>query len=135
MLHLKMITYQNFAPTIAERALKELANLECFLSEEIVVFAMFSDYSELTNKNNKLMDKVCRKHLAARLDEFRLGIPVARAITIDHATELHDMIRSESWLLLQPLNANYSWLGSPSLRGMLLNLTELHKTLFALLRW
>ena len=33
----------------------------------------------------------------------------------DHATELHDMIRPELWLLFQLLNVNYSWLGSPSL--------------------
>ena len=48
-----MITYKNFAPTIAERAFKELAKLECFLSEETVVLALFSDYSELTNKQKK----------------------------------------------------------------------------------
>ena len=45
-----MITYKNFAPTFAERAFTELAKLECFLNEETVVFALFSDYSELTNK-------------------------------------------------------------------------------------
>ena len=45
-----MITNKNFAPTIAERAFKELAKRGCFLSEETVVFALFSDYSELTNK-------------------------------------------------------------------------------------
>ena len=48
-----MITYKNFAPTFAERAFRELAKLECFLSEEAVVFALFSDYSELTNKKKK----------------------------------------------------------------------------------
>ena len=78
-----------------------------------LVFALFSDYSELINKNRK--EKVCKKHLAAGSDEFRRGIPVARIITIDHATELDDMIRPESWLLFQLLNVNYSWLGSPSL--------------------
>ena len=93
MLLLKMISsYKNFAPTIAESAFKELANIECFLREETVVFAIFSDYSELRNKNRKLMEKVCRKHLAGGSDEFRRGIPVARAITIDHATELNDVI-------------------------------------------
>ena len=109
-----MITYKNFAPTISKRAFRELAKLECFLSEETVVFALFSDYFESTNKNRKLIKKVYKKHLAPRLDEFSRGIPVARATTIDHATELHDMIRPESWLF-QLLNANYSWLGSPSL--------------------
>ena len=44
-----MITYKNFAQTIAESGFKKLANFECFLNEETVVFAMFSDYSELTN--------------------------------------------------------------------------------------
>ena len=34
---------------------------------------------------------------------------------IDHATELHDMIPPESWLLFQLLNVKYGWLGSPSL--------------------
>ena len=110
-----MITYKNFAPTIAERAFKELEKLECFLSEETAVFALFSDHSKLTNKKRKLMEKVYKKHLAPCSDEFNRGIPVARATTIDHATELHDMIRSESWLLFQLLNVNYSWLGSPSL--------------------
>ena len=33
-------------------------------------------------------------------------LAAARAIRIDHATELHDMIRPESWLLLQELNVN-----------------------------
>ena len=92
-----MITYKNFAPTIAERAFKELAKFECFLSEETEVFALFSDYCELTNKKRKLMGKIYKKHLALCLDEFCRGIPVARAITIDHATELHDTIRPESW--------------------------------------
>ena len=41
-----MITYKNFAPTFAEKAFKELAKLECFLREETVVFALFSDYFE-----------------------------------------------------------------------------------------
>ena len=77
MLHMKMTTYKNLAATISKRATKEFANFECFLSEEAAVFAMFSDYSELTNKNRKLMEKVCRKHLAACIDEFRRGIPVA----------------------------------------------------------
>ena len=49
-----MIAYKNFAPTFAERAFKELAKLECFLSEETVVFALYSDYSELTNKKKKI---------------------------------------------------------------------------------
>ena len=110
-----MITYKNFAPTIAERAFKELAKRECFLSEETVVFALFSDYSELTNKKRKLIEKVYEKYLAPRSDKFSRDIPVARAITIDHATALHDMIRPESWLLFQLLNVNHSWLGSPSL--------------------
>ena len=110
-----MITYKNFAPIIAGRAFKELAKRECFLSEETVVFALFSDYSELTNKKRKLAEKVYEKHLASRSDEFSRGILVARAITIEHATELHDMIRHESWLLFQLLNVNYSWLGSSSL--------------------
>ena len=48
-----MITYEDFAPTIAERTYKELAKLKCFLTEETVVFASFSDYSELTNKKIK----------------------------------------------------------------------------------
>ena len=74
-----------------------------------MVFALFIDYSELTNKK-KLMEKVYKKHLASNSDEFSRGIPVARAITIDHATELHDMIRPESWPLFQLLNVNYSWL-------------------------
>ena len=64
-----------------------------------MVFAWFSDYSELTNKNRKLMKKVYKKHLAACSDDFHRGISVARAITIDHATEIHDMIRPELWLL------------------------------------
>ena len=110
-----MITYKNFAPTIAKRAFEELAKLECFLSEATVVFALFNDYSKLTNKKRKLMEKVYKKHLAPRSDEFSRGIPVARAIAIDHATELHDIIRPESCLLFQMLNVNYSWLGSPSL--------------------
>ena len=110
-----MITYKNLASTVVERAFKELAKLECFLSEETVVLALFSDYSELTNKEKKIMEKIYKKHLAPRSDEFRRGIPVARAIAIDHATELHDMIRPESWLLFQLLNVNYSWLGSRSL--------------------
>ena len=130
-----MITYKNFALTIAERAFKELAKLQCFLGEETVVFAMFSDYSELTNKKRKLMEKVCKKHIAAHLDEFHRGIFVARAIMIDHATELHDMIRPESWLLFQLFNVNYSWLCSPLLTWHVLNLTDLHMTLFALISW
>ena len=72
-----MITYKNFPQTIAERAFKKLANLECFLSEETVFFGIFCDYSKLTNKNRKLI-KVYKKHLAACLDEFRRGLPVAR---------------------------------------------------------
>ena len=48
-----MITHKNFAPTFAERAFKELTKLECFLSEETVVFALFGNYSELTNKQKK----------------------------------------------------------------------------------
>ena len=48
-----MITCKNFPSTIAERTFKELAKLECFLSEETVVSALFSDYSELTNKKKK----------------------------------------------------------------------------------
>ena len=51
---------------------------------------MFSDYSELTNKNRK--EKVYKKNLAADLNEVCRGVTVARAITIDHATELNDMI-------------------------------------------
>ena len=114
-----MITYKNFAPTIAERAFKELAKLKCFLSEKTAVFALFSDYSELRNKKKrKLTEKVYQKHLASRSDEFRRGIPgCSRAITIDHATELHDMIRLESWLLLQLLNVNMAkWFGASFLR-------------------
>ena len=57
MFSQNMITYQNFAPTIAERTFKELAKLKCFLSEETVVFALFSDYSELTNKKKKITGK------------------------------------------------------------------------------
>ena len=110
-----MITYQNFAPTIAEKAFNELAKLECFLGEETVVFALFSDYSELINQKRKLMEKVYEKYFAPRSQEFSRGILVARTITIDHATKLHYMIRQESWLLFQPLSVNYSWLGSPSL--------------------
>ena len=68
-----------------------------------MVFVKFRDYSELTNKNRKLMEKVYKNHLAARSDEFCRDIPVARSITIDHATELHDMIRPESWLLFSSL--------------------------------
>ena len=48
-----MITYKNFAPTIAEKAFIELAKLECFLNDETVVFALFSDYSELTNEKKE----------------------------------------------------------------------------------
>ena len=99
-----MITYKNFAQTIAKRAFKKIANLECFLSEETVVFALFSDNSELTNKKKK--KKVRKKHLATGLDNFRRGIRVVRAITIDHATELHDMIRPEKLLFDQ--NRYYS---------------------------
>ena len=36
------------------------------------------------------MEKVYKKRLAPRSDKFSRGIPVARAVTIDHATELHD---------------------------------------------
>ena len=97
-----MIMYKNFAPTFAERTFKELAKLKCLLNEETVVFALFSNYSEFTNKKKrKLMDEVDKKLLVPCSDEFRRGIPgCSRAITIDHATELHDMIRPESWLLL-----------------------------------
>ena len=98
-----MITCKNFAPTIAKRAFKELAKLESFLSKETVVFASFSNYFELTNKKNYMMEKVYKKHLAPCSDEFSREIPVARAITIDHATELHDTIQPESWLLFQLL--------------------------------
>ena len=52
-----MIPYKNFASTFAERAFKELAKLQCFLTEETVVFASFSDYSELTNKKKKINAK------------------------------------------------------------------------------
>ena len=110
-----MITHKHFALTIAQRAFKELAKLKCFLSEEAVVFALFRDYFELTNKKIKLMKKVYKKHLALCSDEFSQSIPVTRALTIDHATELYDMIRPESWLLFQLLNVHFSWLGSPSL--------------------
>ena len=48
-----MIKYKNFAPTFTERAFKELAKLECFLSEKTVDFVLFSNYSELTNKKTK----------------------------------------------------------------------------------
>ena len=71
-----MITYKNFAPTMAERAFKEFAKRECFLSEESVVFALFSDCFELTNRKRKLMEKVYEKHLAPRSDEFSRGILV-----------------------------------------------------------
>ena len=96
-----MITYKNFAPTFAERTFKERAKLKCFLSEETVVFALFNDYSELANKKKrKLMEKVYKKHLASRSDYFSRGIPdCSRAITIDHATELYDIIRPESWVM------------------------------------
>ena len=56
-----MITYKSFALTIAERAFKEFAKLECFLNEETVVFALFSDYSELTNKKKKINGKGLRE--------------------------------------------------------------------------
>ena len=52
-----MITYKNFAPTFAERTFRKLAKLERFLSEETVVFALFSDYFELTNKKQKIKGK------------------------------------------------------------------------------
>ena len=43
------------------------------------------------------MEKVYKKHLVPRSDGFRRGVPsCSRAITIDHATELHNMIRPES---------------------------------------
>ena len=64
------------------------------------------------------MEKVYKKHLAPHSDEFRRGIPgCSRAITIDHATEFHDMIRPESWLLLQLLNVNVAeWFGASFLQ-------------------
>ena len=64
------------------------------------------------------MEKVYKKHLASRSDYFSRGIPdCSRAITIDHATELHGMIRPESWLLLQLLNVNVAeWFGASFLR-------------------
>ena len=130
-----MITCKNFAPVIAKTAFQEFAKLECFWSEETVVFALFSDYSELTNKKRKLKEKIYKKYLVPRSDKFSRGIPVAKAITIDHATELHDMIRPESWLLFQPINVHYSGSAVLPSCGMLLNLTELPKTLFAPLRW
>ena len=112
-----MITYRNFTPTYAERAFKKLAKVKCFLSEETVVFALFSDYSKLTNKR-KLIENVYKKYFAPCSDEFRRGIPsCSRAITIDRATELHDMIRPESWLLLQLVNVNVAeWFGASFLR-------------------
>ena len=84
-----MITYKNFAPTIAERAFKELAKRECFLSGETVIFALFSDYSELTNKKKKINGKSYEKYLVPRSDEFSLGMLVARAITIDQIMQLN----------------------------------------------
>ena len=61
---------------MAERGFKEFAKRECFLSEESVVFALFSDCFELTNRKRKLMEKVYEKHLAPRSDEFSRGILV-----------------------------------------------------------
>ena len=52
-----IITYKKLCFNNAERAFKELAKLECFLSEETVGFALFSNYSELTNKKKKINGK------------------------------------------------------------------------------
>ena len=88
-----MITYKTLLKQLLKEHSKSLRNSNVSGVKKLV-FALFSDYSELTNKNKKkLMEKVYRKQFASRSDEFRRGIPgCSRAITIDHATELHDMI-------------------------------------------
>ena len=60
-----LITYKNFARTIAERAFKKLANLKCFLSEETVVFAIFSDNSRVQKQkqNRKSLQETSRHWL------------------------------------------------------------------------
>ena len=82
------------------------------------------------------MEKVYKKHLADSplahsSDEFRQSIPVARAITIYHATELHEMIQQKEMLSCTVIMSDYAamLIGNGRQRDSLLQVVEQHQQL------
>ena len=104
-----MIDYKAFDKQVAEAALKKLTNHRWYLTEELVVFALFSDNPVMTEDSKRRMAD--RLLSCPRPEEFRLGRSIFKDILRE--TLLHDLIGPESWFLFITLGVNYDWLSTP----------------------
>ncbi|KAF0297758.1 hypothetical protein FJT64_004801 [Amphibalanus amphitrite] len=102
----QLLRYRAVDRDVADTALKVLRRHGWNLTQELVVFSLFSDKVDVDEKSR----------LAARLqtfrvpDDFELGVPDFP--DVDEGTELVDLLGPNSWTLFMLLETGTSWLQS-----------------------
>ncbi|KAF0297757.1 hypothetical protein FJT64_004800 [Amphibalanus amphitrite] len=99
----QLLRYRAVDRDVADTALKVLRRHGWYLTQELVVFSLFSDKVDVDEKSR----------LAARLQTFRvpeLGVPDFP--DVDEGTELVDLLGPNSWTLFMLLETGTSWLQS-----------------------
>ena len=104
-----MIRYKEVDPEIAAAVLSKLANHKWYLTQEVVVFALFSNnVSNDTKQSIAMRLSSCEKPQC-----FRKGKPLFPAI--QEETTLADLVGPESYLLFETLAISTDWLSEPVL--------------------
>ena len=104
-----MLRYRSIDKEVADVALNKLQNHRWYLTEEVVLFVLFS--------KNPLATNSMKEDIASRLlstpvpEQFRLGKPVFR--NVDQSTSLVDLIGPDSHILFLSLGVSMHWLEKP----------------------
>lgn len=98
--------------TVADVAYKKLRKHHWYLTEEMVVFTMFS-------ANPKIPDKL-KEAMAAKLlkmpipEKFRRGMPLSLiSDSVSESMSMVDLIGPESWFLFDAIHVEHDWLSLP----------------------
>ena len=99
-----MFKFKNIDSGLVETALKVLSRHGWYLTEEVVVFSLFS--SKLTNNEKSRM--AARFLSISAPKEYPMGPP--KFPSVNETTGLVDLIGPNSWLLFNKLKVSHSWI-------------------------
>ena len=103
-----MMDFRAYDEEVANAALSKMLRHLWYLTEELVVFVLFSDNPEITcSLKREMGDKIIS---TPKPDSFRLGRPIFKSITRN--TTLIDLVGPDSWFLFETLGSNGEWLYS-----------------------
>ena len=106
----EMSIYENIDHDVAAEVKQSLARHQWYLTEELVVFALFD--KELPEEQKR---KIASAHLQkANLTIFTPGKPAFSMILGNDDVELWMFIGRRSWLAFEVLNLQLNWIGLPT---------------------